>query len=670
MFCGAHGRESDRPRHLSHSDRRAGGHGPPRKAAIPLPRRALVRGGGHVQDLAASRATAAPDRRRGRLLLALAVLAPLAVYAATISRSVAFDDSAEFAYCAVEWSVAHPPGFPAWTALAHLWVQVLAFLDPVLALSLFSAACGAVATGLLYLAAEAILARTTAAHLPRATVHWSAFLAATSAAFGMTVWQWANAIEVYALQLACTALVLLGIGRGGAGRAPLVLLGLGIGLGLGNHHLNMLVLAAALPWLGSAVWHCPVRTAMRRLLPAAGVALAVAVLCYGLLWWRATGDYRFEFGNPDSPGRLWHHLKGGFFGGGLLQEGVDRAGRAQVLATVVLRHYGLFLLPLALGLWHAWRSSRALAVGLLGPLAALLPLQLARSHIPNMDATLVPALSATAVLVAMGLPPLLRWRPAPALGVAAVALQALANFAACNRAGFDPGDGLLADLDRSAPRGSIVLIDNWDQRMIYDLHRALRGFREDLVVVDSSLKGTNHRNLPCAEPAFHAAVAEEYAAFLAAVAAVDPDYVYTDWYVIGTGELARTHRALVARVLEFARAEGRAVLLDRQAVAFLLEHGYLQQGEVHPHGNLFAVGRLPDGPPFAVSGRWLDHPFLLHDLCALATLENYATAAAQMAGYYRFTGQDALHRATAAAREHLERVRAHYRRGVPAPRAR
>ena len=51
----------------------------------------------------------------------------LALYLGTASTGLQLDDAAELTLCAREWSAAHPPGYPLWTALAHLWGSLLGF---------------------------------------------------------------------------------------------------------------------------------------------------------------------------------------------------------------------------------------------------------------------------------------------------------------------------------------------------------------------------------------------------------------------------------------------------------------------------------------------------------------------------------------------------------------
>ena len=61
--------------------------------------------------------------------LAAAVLGPLALYAATLPRTVVLEDDGLFLMAGVHLGVAHPPGYPLYTLIVHLFTR-LPFGDP------------------------------------------------------------------------------------------------------------------------------------------------------------------------------------------------------------------------------------------------------------------------------------------------------------------------------------------------------------------------------------------------------------------------------------------------------------------------------------------------------------------------------------------------------------
>ena len=67
-------------------------------------------------------------------------LVSIAVYAATLARTVGFIDSGELAWASATLGVPHPTGYPLYTLLTYLFVSALPFFEPMVAINLFSAA--------------------------------------------------------------------------------------------------------------------------------------------------------------------------------------------------------------------------------------------------------------------------------------------------------------------------------------------------------------------------------------------------------------------------------------------------------------------------------------------------------------------------------------------------
>lgn len=572
-----------------------------------------------------------PDR-----LLAAAVFAvACAVYASTAGPCLGFDDAAELAECARDWTTAHPPGFPAYVALGHLWLVLfggIGGLVPVL--QWFSIVLAAGGVALVALAASHVLAaRAPATAL--AARRAAAAIAALAYGTGVTVWQWANAVEVYALQSFAAALLLYAVSHQAPRRASFALAGLAIGLGLADHHATMVLLLPVAAALAAAVRANALRD--RRWLWTLAVAALVAATFYGLMMWRAGGDHGVAFGRPDTPSRLLYHMKGGAYGEGMFRPYADFGGRAVYLATVVLRNLQWFLLPLLLG---AFRLARTPFVWLaLAQLGALVVLQAGRTAVANADCYLLPALTALPPLVALGLAGLFarRFRLAAGLAVLAVAAVFAVDLAPCDRSAYDAGAAWNTDFERSAPDRAIVVLQRWDHRVLAHHYRA-EGRRPDLVLLASDVKGTDCDNVKRAFPAFAQSLEPEYGAYLAAIAAVDPDLVHTDHYRLDGKALVDTYTALLHKVRAVAAAEHRPLLFDRAAVAFLLENKLLRADEVFPSGILFSLGKLPDAPAPTLSGSWWTSPFVLQDLCAAAVLRDYEQVLAQDAKFYAFTG--------------------------------
>ena len=134
--------------------------------------------------------------------LAAAVLGPLALYVSTLPRTVAPEDDSLFLMAGVHLGIAHPPGYPLYTLIVHLFTR-WPFADPVFLGHLSSAVLGALACGGVYACARLL----RASPVPALTAAWL---------FGVSEQFWSQAIiaEVYTLNallfFATCALVLQG----------------------------------------------------------------------------------------------------------------------------------------------------------------------------------------------------------------------------------------------------------------------------------------------------------------------------------------------------------------------------------------------------------------------------------------------------------------------------
>jgi hypothetical protein len=168
-------------------------------------------------------------------------LAATALYCATAERGLTGGDAGELILSARLLAVAHPPGYPLYTLLGHVFTA-LPFDSLALRLNLLSAVCGGAAMGAL---CAALLSLGVRLRVALATC--------ACAATSSLVWQWATRAEVFSLnQALCLAALALAASTNHAPRAVL-LCGLTTGLALSNHHTALFfagpVFAAA--WLSA-----------------------------------------------------------------------------------------------------------------------------------------------------------------------------------------------------------------------------------------------------------------------------------------------------------------------------------------------------------------------------------------------------------------------------------
>ncbi|HEX4338921.1 MAG TPA: DUF2723 domain-containing protein [Polyangiaceae bacterium] len=148
------------------------------------------------------------------------------LYIATASSHVLGEDNGEFCALYAAGGVAHPSGYPLYTTLlrAFAWLPVT---TPARGAALVTVAIGLAAVALLYMACRAWGAGTAAAALASA-LYGTAPLA----------WDLATKAEVFALNAALAASIVLVAAPHGPfrGMRRAAVLGLLFGLGLSNHH--------------------------------------------------------------------------------------------------------------------------------------------------------------------------------------------------------------------------------------------------------------------------------------------------------------------------------------------------------------------------------------------------------------------------------------------------
>jgi len=148
-----------------------------------------------------------------------------ALYLLTLCPTVFWYDSAEYAAAAVTLGIPHPPGYPLYTLIGHLFTW-LPTSEPAYALNLMSAVFGAATVGLCYLVCHRLGARPLAA-----------LCAAGTLGGGHVFWNQCVVTEVYTpalfVLLGVLLLVLRGLRRDSA---PTLVAAAGLaGLGLGIH---------------------------------------------------------------------------------------------------------------------------------------------------------------------------------------------------------------------------------------------------------------------------------------------------------------------------------------------------------------------------------------------------------------------------------------------------
>lgn len=278
--------------------------------------------------------------KRPWLLAVATALACGAVYVRTLHPSIPGGDAGELVAVAARLEVAHPPGYPLYTLLAHLATRV-PFGSVAWRVNLFSAVAGAAAAGVL--AATVRLASGSAV---------AGVVAAGLFAFSPVVWAYAVGAEVFPLNDLLAALLFLAAWRRSAVGVALV-----AGLGAAHHHTlaaYVVPVAAWLAWQEGRALLAP-----RRVL-ACATAFGGGLACCLYLPFAARAATTLSWGDPTSAHGFVDHLLRRDYGTFRLYADGDAAS---------------YLAYLAAWASHAWRSTLGVgsALAAVGAIAAFRP---------------------------------------------------------------------------------------------------------------------------------------------------------------------------------------------------------------------------------------------------------------------------------------------------------
>jgi len=345
------------------------------------------------------------------LLAAAAGIGSGAVYRTTLAPTVASSrDSAELALAAITAGVPHPTGYPLYTLLGHLWVNVVSVGDPGWRLNLFSAFCSALAVALFAVTLLRLVKSFSAAWL-------GAMVFALSPVF----WLESTVAEVYPLHMLLQSAILWSWIRweDNEGRRGLGLMAFLIGLSFTHHLMTVLIL----PCVGLAVllrapswWNA--RTILRLAL-----LLVLPLSLYAYLPIVLAGSPEICWTDLSTPRALFEHVTGGSYGSAVVG-GLDEAFRAKLgrYPRGLVRQFGPCLILVPLGLWALRGRPRVLLPLLAGYLgSAYFALSY---HVIDPDAFYLPSCLFLSAWIASGAAFLLRSIPASTPGARRAAATA------------------------------------------------------------------------------------------------------------------------------------------------------------------------------------------------------------------------------------------------------
>ena len=295
-------------------------------------------------------------------MTALVFLASFAFYLTGASPSIAARDSADMASAALTLGVAHPPGYPFYSLLGHLWLTVFPLGNPAYGLAVLSCLAGAGACAVLFLCVR------------RRSGVWPGVCAAAVLAFSAPLWKFALIQEKYSLHaLFVAVLFYLSEGESSSLWRRARLSGLVVGLGLVNHQSLLLLLPGLLLlWRSESRRHAASLSSVNA---AAVPWVLVGLTVYAFLWIRLS-----------SLGAALAVLLRSQYGSGTLSAQLARPYTPDGSIALFAWSLKVWVLAItipaaaaaAIGIFYAWRENRGRAAGLLlgafacGPLFVML----------------------------------------------------------------------------------------------------------------------------------------------------------------------------------------------------------------------------------------------------------------------------------------------------------
>lgn len=453
-------------------------------------------------------------------------LLALAIYLLTLEPSLPTGDSGELISAAWILGVAHPPGYPVWTLLAHLF-EALPFGSPAYDANLMSAVLDAATIVILFV----LIAQLLRIHLGDVERRWipivAAALGALLVAFSSVFWAYSIVAEVFALNnLLAAALLalLLSWHRRPSETRLLWLAALLTGLALANQQTIVLLAPGLLLLLLSGMRRLrmehadrPLGLRLRDFVAAPGLLL-VGLIPYLYLPLAARGQPSLNWQDPQTLDRFIAVVTRASYGTFQLAAGDQRGSVLEQLQLfgqhLVAAYSPIGILLATVGAIWLWRRDRWESGALLLALLVSGPAFLAYAN-PLLDSPLsrgvverfyiLPGLS-LAILAGIGAGATLAWlsptrrlprRVAPlALGLGAAAALALplasgaGHFSTVDRSHDYVAIHYAEDLLEPLPHGALLITrgDHNYTSLIYA--QTVEHMRPDVIALDVELLKT------------------------------------------------------------------------------------------------------------------------------------------------------------------------------------
>jgi hypothetical protein len=411
-----------------------------------------------------------------RIALIIVFAIALAVYTLTMCPTVMLSDAGELSTVCATLGVAHPTGYPLYTALGRVFVATMPFTTPVVATNFMSALFGALAAAAIFLTM-----REMKLSVPVAA------LCALAFAFGKTLWNESVGTEVYSLSafLNWIAVLFLWKWHNGGNGKYFIAFAYFVGLSFANH-LSIVLFLPAFVYI--IVLQRKSLRLKSILIAASACALGLSIYLY--LPIRAALDPAMNWGDPSTFARFFKHLSGWQYRVWMFS--LSKADFARNIAAMWSTLGGNLtiagMIAASIGLVATFIKGNARFATFLALITVFDLLYSQNYSIPDISPYYIPACGALACAFG-GFDYFLKKVKYLALIVAIVSAGGIVaiNFTHCDRSTDYTAAEYGANVLTSAQNRPLLIIGSWDMFAPANYLQKCENIRADATLIDFSL---------------------------------------------------------------------------------------------------------------------------------------------------------------------------------------
>ncbi|MBL4654613.1 MAG: hypothetical protein JKY33_02155 [Bacteroidia bacterium] len=388
--------------------------------------------------------------------------------------------------------------------------------------------------------------------------------------------------------------------------------------------------------------------------------------------YRASLDFPFEFGNPDTWDRFWYHVSGQTYMSKFKVS--DKSGgeyfmlKLPYYSYLIFRQYICFFPFIILGIVFLIKNKlfkfltfSALYFGV------NMFFQLYRPHEASGDIEgyIVMPFYVFGLIIPYGVYYLARMNKFYWLASFLLIPQIALNLPRVDKSKYDVSESLMQELDRASPQNSVVIISDWTLVIHYYYYRIVNNFRPDLTVLNYDFKFTNYMIVPTLYPEFYKSIQKEYDDFVDELGKEHPPLIYNTGCRLTTTKLLNKFNKVLLKVESLCKENNRTLLFDPKA---FYSYGNLVKfrRNVYPSGCLFSLSPTEQGREFInLDMDWIESSILPYDPCATEKLVDFEAALDMHMRHYQKLGDKEGYKQAQESKQKMKGMQKILKRNFP-----